>query len=104
MRLTLALGYKSVDDMEDSLGADEWDRWLAFHALYDLPDAFMIVGQLGALISAVAGGKGRPADFAPYYQSPPRRGPGPPPGIADAIAFLKAHGQQRPHPGPPQAD
>jgi hypothetical protein len=33
-----------------------------------LPDAYLVVGQLGALVANIMGGKATPADFAPYYK------------------------------------
>lgn len=92
-RLALALG-RTIRELEETLGADEWAFWLRYHALYDLPDGYIVTGQIGALISQSLGGKGRPVDFAPFYEAPPAaRRFGPPPGIAEAIKFVKAHGR-----------
>lgn len=68
MRLAALMG-RTVAELRETMDAQEWSRWLLFHSLYDLPDAFLIAGQLGALISRVVGGKGEPHDFAPYYKA-----------------------------------
>ena len=72
MRLTIALGYRSVREMEETLGADEWADWLVFHSLYDLPDGFLVAGQICALVSHALGNKAKPSDFVPYYAPPPK--------------------------------
>lgn len=69
--------------MEENLDAVEWARWVDFHALYDLPDAYLVAGQLGALIANIMGNKARPHDFAPYYTSD---APPPPPRPTDPDA------------------
>jgi hypothetical protein len=67
MRLA-ALMHRTVAELRETMDAEEWSRWLFFHSLYDLPDAFLVTGVLGALISRVVGGKGEPHDFAPFYK------------------------------------
>ncbi len=69
MRLAFGLG-RTVDELEATLTHAEWTRWVAFHGLFDLPDAFLTTGQLGALVAAGLGSKKAKAeDFAPYYGS-----------------------------------
>ncbi len=67
MRLAALMG-RTVAELRETMDAHEWNKWLIFHSLYDLPDAFLVAGQLGALISQVVGGKGKPEDFAPYFK------------------------------------
>jgi len=88
MRLALAMG-RTVRELEEAMGADEWADWLAFQAEYDLPDDFLVTGQLGALISGVVGGRHRPSDFAPYYR--PERTTGNE-SLRAAFQFLRENG------------
>ena len=67
MRLALAMG-RTVEELRETMNADEWSRWLLFHELYDLPDGFLVAGQLGTVVSQAIGGKGKPENFAPYYK------------------------------------
>lgn len=92
MRLALALG-RTVRELEETMGSDEWDDWLTFQKLYDLPDGFLVAGQLGMLVSRGLWGRGSVWDFAPYYDSPAPRGL--PADQAAFLAFVKAHGKQR---------
>lgn len=71
------------------MGADEWADWLAFHAHYDLPDGFLIAGQLGAVVVEAIGGRAKPADFAPYYEAPPAK-----PDLRPALDFLRLHAKR----------
>lgn len=48
--------------------APEWADMIAFHAQCDIPDAFMVVGELGSLIAQALGNKHKKSDFAPYYR------------------------------------
>lgn len=80
---------RTVAELEDSLSYGEWVRWLAFHSLFDLPDGFLVAGQLGSLVSHALGGKGKAADFAPFYTLPPRvRSVS---SLKDAFNFLRSH-------------
>jgi hypothetical protein len=92
LRLAFGLG-RTRAELRESLTAAEWDDWLRFHTEYDLPDAYMTTGVLGALVASVAGNKARPEDFVPYYRPDrPRRHD----GLAGAFRFLQeVHGQQR---------
>lgn len=92
MRLAFGLG-RTVRELREDLGADEWDAWLRFHAECDLPDGFLVVAQLGTLISAITGGKGKAADFAPYYTSPAKSGHNP--SLASAFATLRSWGLEQ---------
>lgn len=72
MRLAFGLG-RTVDELDATLTHREWVRWVAFHGLFDLPDSFLVTGQLGTLVAGAAGSKkAKPQDFAPYYKA--RRG------------------------------
>jgi hypothetical protein len=69
MRLALALG-RTVEELDATLTHAEWLRWVAFQATCDLPDGFLVTGQLGALVASAAGSKrAKPQDFAPYYKT-----------------------------------
>lgn len=78
-------------ELEDSLSYSEWVEWIAFHSLYDLPDDFLTTGQIGALVSQAASGKGKPADYAPYF-TPPR---GTKPDLSGAFAFIRANAKRK---------
>lgn len=85
-RLACAWGM-SAADVEATLSYDEWLDWIAFHGLYDLPDGFLVTGQLGALVAQVAGNRSaKPADFAPYFAPPPGTGPN---NLRAAFDFLR---------------
>lgn len=71
------------------MGVEEFNRWKDFEALYDLPDAYLVAGQLGALVNNIMGGKARPQDFAHYYE-PDRKLATPPPVDTQAVAASKA--------------
>lgn len=91
MRLALAMG-RTVRELEESMGSDEWDDWVKFHSLYDLPDGFLVTANVCTLVSQGLGGKGAAANFAPYYAAPERRGL-----TQDQSAFLsfvKLHGRR----------
>jgi hypothetical protein len=77
MRLALGMG-RTVAELRETMDAHEWSRWLLYHELYDLPDGFLVAGQLGALVSRVVGGKGNPEDFAPYFKVDPQQSLRPP--------------------------
>lgn len=63
--------------------------WLAFHELYDFPDAFLTTGQLGSLVAGFVGSRrDKPWDYAPYYKSAQ-------PGLAGAFAFLRQHAPEK---------
>lgn len=66
MRLAFGLG-RTVRELEQTMLADEYDRWITFHRLYDLPDGFLVTGQLGAIIRSIMGEKTTPGDSCPYY-------------------------------------
>lgn len=93
MRLALALG-RTVRELEETMGSDEWDDWLLFHRLYDLPDGFLVTGQLGTLVAHGLWGKGVAADYAPYYDPPASRGLNS--DQAAFLAFVKSHGVRKP--------
>lgn len=61
---------------------------MCFHANYDLPDGFLVTGQLGALISGIMGGKAKAEDFAPYFKAEKRPGD----GVKGAFDFLRSMG------------
>lgn len=100
MRLALALG-RTVAELRATMDAEEWSRWLLFHSLYDLPDSFLVAGQLGSLVSHAVGGKGKPADFAPYYRidSPAARKPTN--NLRPFYNFLSAYAKEREAEGNP---
>jgi hypothetical protein len=111
MRLA-ALFRRPVAELRETMDAHEWSRWLLFNELYDLPDAFLVAGQLGALISQVVGGKGKPENFAPYYRDliarPPAssRRPGMPVpagnnDLRPAYNFIAAYAKERAESGRP---
>jgi hypothetical protein len=66
----------------------EWDRWITFHALYDLPDAFFMTAQLGCLIAAIMGNRLEPEKIVPFFERPRRAGSH---GIPEFIAMARAH-------------
>jgi hypothetical protein len=74
MRLALGMG-RTVAELRETMDAHEWSRWLLYHELYDLPDGFLVAGQLGTVVSRVVGGKGNPEDFAPYFKVDPQQSP-----------------------------
>ncbi len=80
--------------MEESLSADEWARWIDYEALYDLPDAYLVAGQLGAIVANIMGNKTTPADFAPYYKTE-KPAAQKQPDLSAAMAFFKANVQPR---------
>lgn len=96
MRLAIALG-RTVRELEETMGADEWDDWLDFERHYDLPDAFLITAQLGTLIAKITGNSHiAAARMAPYYTIDPTSPKGvrrkaAAPGLAGAFAFLRAN-------------
>lgn len=96
MRLALAMG-RTVRELEESMGADEWADWLLFQSLYDMPDGFIVAGQIGTLVSHVAGGKAGPAVFAPYYAVPSER-TAPDPSVGEFFKFVKANGIKKSKP------
>lgn len=106
MRLAALMG-RTVAELRETMDAKEWNRWLTFHSLYDLPDAFLIAGQLGALISRIVGGKGIPEDFAPYYKVDAETGNGNLPkmtGTSDLkgfYGFLSGYAKEREAAGNP---
>lgn len=70
MRLALALG-RTVGELEETLPHAEWVRWLSFHNLFDLPDGFLVTGQLGSVVAgAIGSDRAKPEHFAPYYEPP----------------------------------
>ena len=107
MRLA-ALMHRTVADLRETMDAREWSRWLLFHELYDLPDAFLIAGQLGALVSQAVGGKGKPEDFAPYYRvdatvqpQGPQRPASDGNGVKPFFDFLSGYAKERAAQGKP---
>jgi hypothetical protein len=107
MRLAALMG-RTVAELRETMDAEEWSKWLAFHALYDLPDGFLVTGQLGALVSHAVGGKGKPEDFAPYFQreSPaPTTAPAPrnasAPGLKPFYSFMAGYAKERQAQGRP---
>lgn len=102
MRLALALG-RTVRELEETMGADEWDDWLDYMREYDLPDAYHTTAQLGILIGKVTNNNHiRAVNMSPYFDlTPPVKpsakkasGPFKPGGLAGAFAFLKANAKQ----------
>lgn len=90
-RLALALA-RTVDELDATITPREFQRWVVFHALYDLPDGFLVTGQIGALVGSAIAANGRgfkPADFAPYYAAPRRPGRS---NLDAAFAFVRANG------------
>ena|SRR5580765_2888614 len=104
MRLALALG-RTVRELEETMGADEWDDWIDFLRHYDLPDAFHTTAQLGILIGKITGNNHiRAASMSPYFTEAPRvvpgvkgkaSGPFKPGGLAGAFAFLRSNVQPK---------
>jgi hypothetical protein len=100
MRLALALG-RTVRELEDTLGADEWDDWIDFLRNYDFPDAFHTTAQLGILIGKITGNPHiNAANMSPYFTPAPpvhpkatRKASGPfkPGGMTGAFSFLRSH-------------
>lgn len=69
MRLAFGLG-RTVEELNATLTHREWVRWVAFHGMFDLPDGFLVTGQLGALVASGLGSKkARAEHFAPYYKA-----------------------------------
>ncbi len=106
MRLA-ALMHRPVAELRETMDAHEWSRWLLFHSLYDLPDAFMVVGQICSTITQVVGGKGIPGDFAPFYKvdpgspddsRPPDR---PKSDLRQAFNFIASYAKERAAQGKP---
>jgi hypothetical protein len=100
MRLALALG-RTVRELEETMGTDEWDDWIDFLRDYDLPDAFHTTAQLGMLIGKITGNANiRAFHMSPYFtatppavagKSPKASGPFRPGGLAGAFAFLRSN-------------
>jgi hypothetical protein len=100
MRLALALG-RTVRELEETMGADEWDDWIDYLRHYDLPDAYHTTAQLGILIGKITGNNRiRAVDMSPYFAIDPpaiksaaRKASGPfrPGGLAGAFAFVKSY-------------
>ncbi len=94
MRLALALG-RTVRELDESMGADEWDDWIDFLRHYDLPDAFHTTAQLGILIGKITGNNHiRAASMSPYFAVDQPAGKGTmrkasSPGLAGAFSFLR---------------
>lgn len=65
--MALALG-RTRRELLATVGSDELAELLAVEALFELPDGYLIAGELGALVSAALGGRGRRRDHAPYYR------------------------------------
>lgn len=49
----------------------EFSAWLAFDALYNLPDVFFMVGTLAPMIRAAFGKSSRASEFVPYFAPVP---------------------------------
>ena len=88
MRLALALG-RTVQELEQTMNADEWADWLLFHELYDLPDGFLVAAQLGTLVSRALGGSLAPEDISAYYRSDHLKEANVSRGIAFAVANVE---------------
>lgn len=71
-RIALALG-RTRRELLASIGSDELVELLAYEATFDLPDGYLVAGELGALVGAFVGGSGKRADHAPYYRPIPGR-------------------------------
>lgn len=107
MRLALVMG-RTVAELRESMDAEEWSKWLLFHELYDLPDGFLVTGQLGAAIARAISGKGKAEDFVPYYRVDAvempalKRQPAPShPSIKEYYGFLKGYAADRKRAGNP---
>lgn len=87
-RLAYGLG-RTVAELEATLSHAEWVEWIAFHGLYDLPDAFMTVAQLGPPMCGLAGSPRKLRDLVPYFEPPPTAKPDA--SGREALAFLKAN-------------
>lgn len=84
---------RTVDELDATMTPREFQRWVLFHSLYDLPDGFLVTGQIGALVGSALAEKGRglkPSDFAPYYAAPRRPGRS---NLDAAFAFVRANGK-----------
>jgi hypothetical protein len=90
-----ALLGRSIAEVE-TLGSDEINAWIAFDALYGLPDAYFVTGRICALMAQLWGdGKGPrvgPADFIPYFAAA-RGGRDDPRAIFERIRALKARAE-----------
>ena len=100
MRLALAMG-RTVEELRETMNADEWNRWLIFHSLYDLPDGFLVTGQLGTVVSQAIGGRGKPENFAPYYKLDGPETQRPQPSLKPYVDFLKGYAEDRKRAGNP---
>jgi hypothetical protein len=95
---------RPIWELRETMPADEWDRWITFFRLYDLPDGYFVAAVLSTQIAAAMGAK-HPAwsDAVPYFkphvEPPPEPAkprpqmaiPGPSESIAAAFAFLRAN-------------
>lgn len=73
MRLALAMG-RTLRELEDALGSDEWPLWLAFMGLYDVPDGYFVAGKVApAAATCFGGGEMKPSDFVPFFGGAPAR-------------------------------
>ena len=68
MRLALAMG-RTLRELDESLGADEWHLWLAWLGEYDLPDGYFVAGRACVASAAAFGGQTKPVDWVPFYEA-----------------------------------
>ena len=101
---------RTVAELRETMDAEEWSKWLLFHSLYDLPDGFLVTGQLGAVVRNAVDGKGKPEDFAPYYKLDAKLEPQPAPRVANTntsggvkpfFDFLSGYARERAAQGKP---
>lgn len=97
-RIALALG-RTRRELLDTIGADELVELFALEANFDLPDGYLVAGELGALLGAFLGGSGRRQAHAPYYlPAPKQRGASDPSSFRGFLAFARTHASDRERP------
>lgn len=80
------LGYGSIHEMEETLGHAEWNRWIDFYRLYDLPDVYFLAAKFGAYMVGI-----EPSKVSPIYEpDQPLGSRGIPEFIAFASGYLKS--------------
>jgi hypothetical protein len=80
----MVLGHHSIRELEETLDAEEWDRWLTFYQLYDLPDAYFLAAKYGAFLVGIDAHKA-----CPIYEVPARsQGAG---NVREFVAFAKGY-------------
>lgn len=100
MRLAFGMG-RTVRELHESMDAEEWNQWLIFHSLYDLPDGFLVTAKICSIVSHALGGKGEPWDFAPYYKPDAKTPDKPRNDLKPAYEFIAAYAKERAEQGNP---